>query len=137
MKTFEEVHAVAKALWKLQLFHGDIFILTEDEHVRFSINCSDQFFWGCADMEEIEAEDLPLLWQTYEDLKALNTEEQEFFQVYVGSLFVARKRKQRPQGACYKGYPKKTWPLFHACGPHRSPELGNPYATPELDGDVV
>ena len=48
--------------------------------------------------------------------------------VTVGSdLYCARRREERPQGACYSIIPKNLWPLFHACGPERKTGLGNPY----------
>jgi hypothetical protein len=80
------------------------------------ITCNDTFFWGCSDCEPITFEELPELIECY-----------KLSPKFGGELWVARKRKMRPQGASYKEcYPKEEWPLFDACGLPREAKIGNP-----------
>lgn len=79
------------------------------------INCNDLFYWGCADAEPIEVEDIPLLEQA--------TEDSEY---YGDLLFCARKRKMRPQGAYYQQFNEEDAALFNAAGPKRETGYGNP-----------
>lgn len=87
--------------------------------------CSDFFEWGTADNEEIHPEDLDLLEQCVKDVTEL-----DHTNMWAGELFAARKRKQRPQGACYKHLPEALWPLFDAAGPVRQTDLLNPRKHP-------
>lgn len=92
--------------------------------LRFFINCSDVFAWGFADGEEVVSqEDVDALEQAALDCKDVN-------QYHAGSLFVARKRKMRPQGAMYEHINKELHALFDACGPERVINLGNPKPQP-------
>jgi len=73
------------------------------------VNCSDTFFWGCYDNEEITFEELAALKECW-SLSGTG-----------GDLWCARKRGMRPQAACYREvYPIEEWPLFDACGPERT-----------------
>ena len=86
-----------------------------DETLEFYVLCSDFFGWGCADAEEIKAEDLNLLEQCFKDDK------------FSGELlYCARKRKMRPQNAYYEHLAKESWHLFDACGPEREVNMINP-----------
>ena len=83
------------------------------------VNCNDVFFWGCADGEDITEETLPAFNQAVDDCRG---------DVALAAwLYCARIRKERPQGAAYTFIPKDLWPLFHACGPERKTDCGNPY----------
>lgn len=83
------------------------------------VNCNDLFVWGCADGEEITVETLTEFHKALSDCGGnLNT---------ASDLYCARRRKMRPQGACYSHYNKKYWSLFDACGPEREVGLGNPH----------
>jgi len=98
-------------------------------------NCSDTFWWGTADVEEITPERLPVLERAYADLIAISdlaTEE-------LAELYAARVRGLRPQGAAYpKAAPDSPhWDevqqiiaLFDACGPEREVDLTNPVPQP-------
>jgi hypothetical protein len=97
----------------------------DGDKVRLFAQCSDFFEWGTADLEEILPEDVDLLEQCVKDVIELDRTN-----MYAGELFAARKRKQRPQGACYKNLPESLWPLFDACGPERERSLTNPKAQP-------
>lgn len=88
--------------------------------LEFFVNCNDVFAWGCADCEKIESD---------EDLDALDQAKADAPNDWP-LLFVARKRKTRPQGAVYKHFDIESIPLFNACGPRREPGLGNPYDVP-------
>jgi hypothetical protein len=83
------------------------------------INCNDVFGWGWADCENITEEALPAINQAVDDCNG---------DVELGAmLYCARVREERPQGAMYTYIPRKLWPLFHACGPERKVDPGNPY----------
>ena len=92
------------------------------EDLTCFIQCNDQFYWGCSDLEELEAADLPLL---EECLKIDDCEGP--------LLYCAKKRKMRPQGAAYQYISKKNWKHFDDCGPPRDSDLGNPIGTKERD----
>lgn len=104
--------------------------------VTVSVNCSDVFWWGTADAEDITPEDLDDLEQARKDLEALGGYDHH---VYADTLWVCRKRGMRPQGPWY-GYcsadgmirrsfvRKAVEELFNACGPERedSPQAPRP-----------
>lgn len=85
-------------------------------------NCNDLFYWGCADMEEITPETLPILEQAIADCDAAY--EVGYGSIYAGTLYAARMRKMRPQTPCYAGFAPWLRPLLDACGPDR-PETGD------------
>lgn len=87
-----------------------------------SINCSDEFFWGSADAEDITEDTLAEFNKAVDDCGG------EVLDGTASTLYCARRRKMRPQGAMYTYIDKEHWPLFDACGPVRDLELGNPYA---------
>lgn len=91
--------------------------------LEFYVNVNDVFAWGCADVERIE---LP------SDLQGLAQAKQDALPEAYGwpTLWAARKRGQRPQGAVYKHLPESIWPLLDACGPERETGLGNPRPRP-------
>lgn len=97
--------------------HHDVYW---DSNLEFSVLCSDFFYWGCADMEDIETEeDIDLLERCFQDTLSFG-----------GYLYCARKREMRPQGAYYKHLPKNIWHLFDECGPERPTDIGNPKERP-------
>jgi hypothetical protein len=133
MKTYDEVQAVAKATWELDVEARWWADYTAADEVKCTLNCNDVFFWGCADSEAVEPADLPLLREAHGQLEALPPEDGQKhhgYTAYAEVLYCAKKRQMRPQGALYETLPKATWPLFNACGPHRPAEFGNPRATP-------
>ena len=89
--------------------------------------CNDVFYWGTADVEDIEANDIPMLEACADDLKAIGF----IAKSYVPELFCARKRGMRPQapwGRTYAANPgryegdnldPRVRALFDACGPER------------------
>ena len=90
-------------------------------HEGFHANCSDLFWWACADAEDITDETFSILEKALEDTNI------EFF-IW---LYSCRQRKMRPQGAAYKYIPEKFWKLFDECGPERKSEFGNPKERPK------
>lgn len=93
-----------------------------DRKPRFMITCSDIFFWGSADGEDITEENFDILKQSIKEVKEIDE-----YEVYQGCyLFVARVRRERPQGAAYPDN-KDLWKLFDTCGPEKPTGLGNPY----------
>lgn len=97
------------------LIEDKMEVYGEKGSVKMAVDCSDTFFWGCSDCEEISLEELPSLVECY---AASPT--------YGGELWCAKKRGMRPQSASYKEcYPEIEWPLFDACGPERTDSDGN------------
>lgn len=101
-----------------------LFWRTDSDYapLQFFVICSDVFFWATADLEPIGFEDLDLLRQAKADSPS-----------QFPTLFCARKRGMRPQGALYKYLPENEWPLFDACGPARDVDpdpFGNPESRP-------
>jgi len=110
-------------LLKLLAKHDLQSDISWQEDLKFYILCNDLFAWGCADAEYIESQDdVDLYEKSIEDCGADT--------VWVSYLFCARKRKMRPQGACYPE-DESLWPLFDACGEEREIDIGNPYPQPK------
>ena len=88
MKTFEEVFEVMHFMtvrdiepWWKTLGDGTIIC---------HLNMNDMFYWGCADSELVEPDDLPYLEAALKECEAFGNE-------YQGELlYAARKRNQRP-----------------------------------------
>lgn len=114
--------------WEMQ---DDFWWRCDNEYapVTIFVNCGDLFYWATADHEELTPENIDIYNQSMVDADAAY----KFGHCYAFSLFCARVRKMRPQGACYKNYPKELWPLLDACGPPREKDnlpFGNPRAQP-------
>ena len=101
------------------------------------------FAWGCSDEEPIEtSEDVNQFKQALTDLtraaghKTNGKVDNSMVKAarHTGSLYAARRRGMRPQGACYPK-DKRLWSLFDACGPEREKGIGNPYAPGEYNPD--
>lgn len=88
---------------------------------KFFVLCSDIFEWGTADCEEILLDDIPELTQAKKDMAGLH-EDYDW-----PTLWVARKRGRRPQGAYYKNMSEEAKKLFNDAGPERSIDILNPY----------
>jgi hypothetical protein len=109
-----ELEAKLDFLWKvaddgslgLFLFEGG----------KLATNCSDVFYWACADAEFIEPGDYADLLQAIDECRAAY----EFGSHYGDMLWSCRKRKMRPQGPYYRNIPVELWPLFNAAGPERT-----------------
>lgn len=96
----------------------DLFWRCDKEYAPITIfvECNDLFFWACADCEEIESD------QEVEDLRQAFTDAEKAYEhggAYAPLLWVARKRKMRPQDPYYKYFNEALHPLFNACGPER------------------
>lgn len=99
----------------LRLFEGecsDYLTLktSEDGSLSIYIICNDVFAWALADQEEITSSDLDSLRKAKEDMAGLDA---EYFWPY---LFIARKRKWRPQGPFMKALPSDAVDLFTDSG---------------------
>jgi hypothetical protein len=127
MKTYDEIRQVIALVSQLDL---DVTPYVDDAgEVHVCLNCNDTFFWGCADAEDIEAEDLPLLQQANDELTQVLGKYHNLADI----LFICKKRRMRPQGALYKLLPPKCWALLNACGPYRKVSTGNPEDIPNDD----
>jgi hypothetical protein len=92
------------------LINGKLSISeSENEKYELYINCNDLFFWGCGDAELITLEEISELLE-YLKLSSKHGE----------LLWVARKRKMRPQPAYYDYFDDNEKILFNGCGPERS-----------------
>jgi hypothetical protein len=101
--------------------HSDLFWRVYGRNIRLYANVSDVFEWGTADLEEITPERLPDLQRAYDDLVAIDATE------WLATLFAARIRQMRPQGAAYPDNPVVRV-LLDECGPERDVGLMNPRA---------
>lgn len=122
MKTFDEVKQVVESLWDM----GDAFwwrTSHDKSEVWCLCNCNDFFAWATADCERYEPEDIEPLKTAMAECEKLK----EYSSFEWGPLlWIARKRKERPQGAFYKSIPEYLHPLFDACGEPRKKEFLNP-----------
>ncbi len=125
----------------LQIFNGfdgpdtaAIWWRTDDpayDPVTFLVNCNDFFYWGCSDCEALTPDNLHIMEECIKDISACYTGDHKTPDYDdAPSLFCARVRKLRPQGACYKYIAKEYWHLFDACGPVREAQFGNPCERP-------
>lgn len=99
--------------WAFDTMAGPFFI---------GIKCSDEFYWGCADDEELTPDNIAVLEQAIVDCRQVT----KYGNIYAPQLFCCRMRKMRPQGCAYPSE-LEMWPLIDACGPERPVGLGNPY----------
>lgn len=86
------------------------------------IMCSDEFYWGTADAEEVLPEDLDELRKAQADVAAVEPVHKWLWT----TLWVARKRGMRPQGAMYKHFTPEVVELINQAGPAREIDFGNP-----------
>lgn len=91
-------------------------VLDNPLRLAFYVSVSDTFYYACADCEEITSDDIALLWECHNDLHALGTLP---LCLWLGTLFVARKRHMRPMHQML-GSDNVAAELFKACGPERS-----------------
>ena len=96
---------------------------TEYAPITMFVNCNDFFWWGCADCEDVTAENIHLLEEVAKECEEI----QEYSSEHAPLIFCARVRGERPQGAYYDYFPKSLWPLLDACGEERETGFGNPY----------
>lgn len=106
----------------------DLWWRTDGEYApaTFWVKCGDQFYWGCADLEELTPENLGTLDAAVADCRAVDP---VVGGSYAAMLFCCRVRGMRPQGAAYPD-DRRFWELLDACGPRREPGLGNPRPHP-------
>lgn len=91
--------------------------VTPSGNIQFSATCSDTFWWGTADVEDIGPGDVGLLRRCLDDLRAAGDED-----YLIGELFAARKRNMRPMRLWLKTVEDAaTLGLFVAAGPERDP----------------
>lgn len=128
---YDYLRRAMEVFWRADA-HDELLWYVKDGTVFLSAICSDVFAWGGADAEQIHPGQLDLLEQTFEDLKALYVggEVKDDPTHWLGALFAARVRGERPQGAAY---PKQRalQELFNACGPERERGLFNPHKIPD------
>lgn len=151
METYDDVLAVFEAVEDYCEFsYGHDKPIVRKGKLFFYLDCSDTFWWGCADGESVTPDKIPILKSVHDDLKAIDeaydretndTHSLHARYHYTGDLFAARVRKLRPQGACYpkvsKDVPlfvaKAVAKLYDACGPEREVGIGNPKPRPTYE----
>lgn len=110
----------------------------DDTELRVYVNCSDFFFWGCSDVEELHDDNVETYLGALADARAVTEAVTPGWDRNEGTLlFCARTRNHRPQGAYYPALHSATWPLFDAAGPDYPTGLGNPHAHPSTKPDVT
>ncbi|MEU5772659.1 hypothetical protein ABZ819_05055 [Streptomyces venezuelae] len=132
MSDHEQLAFITRVMEIFSLSHADaydeLFWRVDDGQLRLYANVSDVFAWGGADAEEITPEALPALEGALADLQPLGAV------FLVPTLYAARQRRCRPQGAAYPDPADPSWretsALLDACGPARETGLGNPHTVP-------
>jgi hypothetical protein len=125
------VEAVMRVCLDNDMYSEILWLNKKGGGFRAAVMCSDIFYWGAADAEDLTPETLPLLEQAYKDCKAVKGKEfapgkYVSNQYFGGLLYCARQRNMRPQGAYYKNLPPEIHHLFDACGPEREINIVNP-----------
>lgn len=109
MLTPDQVLAVLKVAADADDFES-LFWRFDDGQISMFANCSDFFAWATADCEEITGDDdITGLRQALTDLREVGAD------WHWPALWVARKRKMRPQKPCYKDMTPTVAALFDAC----------------------
>ena len=101
---------------------GMLYWWVEKDELKFAVLCSDLFWWGTSDHEELTIENFSLFEQSVEECQKSDP---VLGAINGCGLFASRIRKMRPQGAAYPEQ-KELWPLFDACGPEREISITNP-----------
>lgn len=65
-----------------------------DDDIHLHVNCSDLFFWGSSDLEEVTDENVDVFTQAMSDIRALGAPKK--FGPYAGYLFAARACRTLP-----------------------------------------
>jgi hypothetical protein len=116
MSETEHYHFILEVLSLFSLdetdCYGELFWRCENPNtVEFFANVNDVFWWATADTEPITPEDLPAMRLAIADVRDID--------IYTWTeLWVARKRKMRPQRPAYPK-DKRLREMFDACGPER------------------
>jgi hypothetical protein len=126
----EHVTEVFRILREAELMREScpLIWVVDGDKLLLSIDCSDTFAWGCADCEGVDYEDLPMLRQCLDDLKAAD----KYGDMWLAELYCCRKRKMRPMNAWIKrvpprdGMPQAVLDLIMAAGPERESTLTAP-----------
>jgi hypothetical protein len=119
-----EQYAVALLRIAIRYDNTDgLFWREDDGLLRGFATCNDLFEWGTADCEEIT----PDMLGEYE-LAMKDAGEHAY--IHGDGIYCARRRKMRPQGACYKRLPPAVAALYDACGPIRERDMLNPVSQP-------
>ena len=114
MKTIDDVKTVVNVAFQHDI---DLFwYINEEEEVCAAVNVNDVFFWGCSDLEDVEAEDAPALY----DACSVGGYQ------YGAEIYAARKRGMRPQNAVINHAPPEVKQAFLDAGPVREVDAGNP-----------
>lgn len=132
----DEIERLREVVAVLRVFdeadhHDELWWRVKDGRVKFFVRCNDLFWWGTADAEEITPDNLPLLESTLREAAGTG------WWLWAPSVFVARQRCMRPQGACYQHFPTVVGEVFDSCGPPRKTDVLNPKQQPMPKGDSI
>jgi hypothetical protein len=109
---------VLRIFQQADVYDGLLWQVPPDGTVTFAAMCSDCFWWGTADAEDIEPDDIELLQRCLDDLQKFGDED-----YLIGNLFAARKRGMRPMRLWLETLETPaTVTLFMAAGPKRDPK---------------
>jgi len=100
--------------------HEDLWWRCDGKYapITFFINCNDLFYWGTANLEEINMDNLAMLEQAKRDCEKID---KLLGSLYIDQLFCCRCRGMRPQRAAYPK-DKRFRALFDACGQENNDE---------------
>ena len=110
----------------------EILWTVEGGVVRFQVGCSDCFYWGTADCEEVTPQSVAELERAYADIRSIDaslpphdwTDKSQNWRYHLCSysqmLYAARQRQLRPQKPVLDKLPPELRSLFEAFGPERS-----------------
>lgn len=111
-KRLEFITRVLRVFWTADN-EDTLFWRVDNNQPSFYVLCSDTFAWATADAEEITADNIDLLEQSIEDVKALGFDPV----TWAFSLFCARVRHMRIMPMIR--IPEPLQEMFDACGPER------------------
>ena len=114
----QELEYIRRVLSLVNPYDGDeIFWTVTDGVIQFQVDCSDLFYWACADCEPVTPENLSELERSYAEMRSLIPD--RHWESRAQELFACRVRGMRPQRPVLNKIEPKLLPLFLACGPER------------------
>jgi hypothetical protein len=125
----DQIKRLLRIISDYELEEDIIWKAQDPNNITCLVNCNDLFHWGAADAERLKDEDdIFLLRSSLRDIYSYSPRGSRYYNTTTqgSSLYCARKRSMRPQGAVYKHIPECLWELFDNCGPERKVNFSNP-----------
>ena len=116
----DELADIIRRLCAIEEIDG-INFSCHDGDIHVLVNCSDTFWWGTADNEELTPQNIGEFEKACADLREQCPPGIDGGWVYGDMLFCCRQRKMRPQNCIVKKLTSaKLTELLNACGPERT-----------------